>query len=251
MEYQVELELSTACSHRCIHCYLTADALRNRASVFNSDEYCESLLSALRQLRVREVILTGGEPTIHRNFARIVGPLATEGKSVVLFTNGIRGRGFWVDQGFPTRSISIEVSLYGFTEQTYERFTGNRAGLRRAIGFIEEARQRGVRCMVKVPNVSALSQEIRQIVRWGARLGVEVRPYSVVLLPRSIDPHTSRHPELVDSPPPGAVDAKALQRYATEACGAGVTSFRITAAGNVLACQIGNAGVRCFANFNN
>jgi MoaA/NifB/PqqE/SkfB family radical SAM enzyme len=65
-----ELEIATLCTHRCAHCYIADDALSRRDSVFSDRDFIDCLLLELSSLGVEEIVVTGGEPTIHENYGR-------------------------------------------------------------------------------------------------------------------------------------------------------------------------------------
>ena len=79
----LELQITRRCNLRCSHCYLgpPKDDELSPASV-------ERILKELQQMQGLRVLLTGGEPLMHREFAAINDLLPSFALRTILFTNG-------------------------------------------------------------------------------------------------------------------------------------------------------------------
>ncbi len=91
---RVEIELTPACDHRCVHCYnvwnaLPGDPQHGLAPRVAGDlERALSLIDRLADSGVRHLSLTGGEPLLHPQALEIVEHACSRVDSVGLITNG-------------------------------------------------------------------------------------------------------------------------------------------------------------------
>ncbi|MGQ0736867.1 MAG: radical SAM protein [Acidobacteriota bacterium] len=80
------LTVHTACNCRCVMCDIwKANADNREISIDDLTRYVD----ALRRLRVRRVMLTGGEPLLHRNLWALCDLLRDRGLRVTLVTTGL------------------------------------------------------------------------------------------------------------------------------------------------------------------
>jgi radical SAM protein with 4Fe4S-binding SPASM domain len=81
-----QLELTDCCNLKCDYCY--RDAKFNLKSKFcDFDKFKERLLQ-FKKKGLREICVTGGEPTLHENFVEFMCFLLNNFESVELITNG-------------------------------------------------------------------------------------------------------------------------------------------------------------------
>lgn len=80
------LNVHTACNCRCVMCDIwTANAQGREMSL----EELERHLGAIRRMHVQRVMLTGGEPLLHRNLWRLCERLREGGIRITLVTTGL------------------------------------------------------------------------------------------------------------------------------------------------------------------
>ncbi len=107
----VWLELTRRCNLTCPHCFV--DAGSPYASEANTDEIF-ALLDELKAMNVFSVVLTGGEPLLHRDFLRILHYAHDLGFIISVATNGTLITQELIDQ-LPREDLIVSVSLDGFT----------------------------------------------------------------------------------------------------------------------------------------
>jgi len=78
-------EITRACDHRCIHCRTASG--KPLPDELSTDQALD-LADQLGAMGVGRVVLTGGEPTLRRDWERIARRLADHGTLVRLFTGG-------------------------------------------------------------------------------------------------------------------------------------------------------------------
>lgn len=123
------LELTNRCDLRCPHCFDDRHAATGDASLALVD----TILASAKSCGIDQIVFTGGEPTVHRQFGTIVGKVADAGYGFGLVTNG---RKFEVVAELATRYRAafrgVTFSLDGAREATHDHSRG-RGSFRRVM----------------------------------------------------------------------------------------------------------------------
>jgi pyruvate-formate lyase-activating enzyme len=159
------LEVTTRCPHRCRHCYLGPRLGQGHAPA-------RALHQALDQAadwRLTEIVITGGEPTMHPDIVSIIAHSLKAAPRVRLLTNG------WTQRPEIARALvhprlSVEIPLLG-TEHTHDWMTQTPGSYRRVRRTIDLYRDAGVNLTLTttvtkptLPDLEALQQLARA---WG------------------------------------------------------------------------------------
>ena len=119
-----ELEVTARCNNNCRHCYINLPAGdRKTMEMELSFEEIKDVADEAVSLGALWCLVTGGEPLLRKDFIDIYLYLKRKGLLVSVFTNAtlIKEEHVKVFKKYPPRDI--EVTVYGVTEQTYERVT--------------------------------------------------------------------------------------------------------------------------------
>jgi radical SAM protein with 4Fe4S-binding SPASM domain len=138
--FSFDLELTARCNNNCRHCYinLPANDARARERELTLAEI-DRIAGQAVDLGALWCLLTGGEPLLRRDFADIYLLLKKKGLLVSVFTNAclVTETHVRLFQMYPPRDI--EATVYGATEQTYERVTrrpGSYKAFRRGLDLL-------------------------------------------------------------------------------------------------------------------
>ena len=116
----LNIYLTNACNLHCSHCFVKAGkALANELSESEWNAALQDFVS----LGGKAVTITGGEPTLRRDFASIVRQAFTAGLKVTILTNGI----LWDEQMIHALSpyvSEVQISLDGVDEKTNAQIRG-------------------------------------------------------------------------------------------------------------------------------
>jgi MoaA/NifB/PqqE/SkfB family radical SAM enzyme len=120
------LNLNYVCNERCIFCAsdLTNTVRINGGGAALTLQDVEQWLGEQRPGPADQVLLAGGEPTIHRELLPIVRTLSADCPDVVLFSNGVR----LADPAFARATVAagitrFEIALFGATASSHEAVT--------------------------------------------------------------------------------------------------------------------------------
>ena len=158
------VDLTHQCNLRCVHCYLGDRTARKADSnrELSTDEWFR-IIDEFTESGCLFLLLSGGEPLLRKDFKEIYRRLKTNGLLVTVFTNGTTMTDDILDLFIDLPPHSVEISLYGATEETYKRITGSRSAFQRCINGIEALVTNGIHLSLKTILMTLNSQEFYDI----------------------------------------------------------------------------------------
>ncbi len=164
------IELTPACNNRCLGCGNVFSHTETRSPLDVSA--WQRLLDTL-QPHVRYLKITGGEPTLHPDFERIVQALAARNLPFSLFTNAR-----WSNPAEVLDCLSrteqcqgLLVSLHGSTSASHDAFTGVAGSWDETLANIERAVSAGQNVTTSTVITSHNWREVEEIVGLSRQLG--------------------------------------------------------------------------------
>lgn len=248
------LELTSRCNLKCVHCYLGSqeEQWRKRSQELPTERLLE-LVDEIVDAGCLYLLITGGDPMVHRDFARIYRHACERGLMVTVFCDGILvdERILALFRELPPRTV--EISLYGATRETYEAVTRVKGSFARAVRGIERLLENGTRLGLKTVLMTVNRHELAAMREMARRWEVPFRvdnaifpclpveddsPMDLRVAPReAVELETRADPERLDQWLE-YVDARRGQRYGDGLyrCGAGVNSFHLDPYGYAQPC---------------
>jgi len=227
------IELTNSCNLECKHCYKFASPERKEyISMAVIDYVCHNLGG-----KVKNVLLTGGEPTLHPQFDRIVSDLSRF-FNVRLFTNGV------LIPRIPESTLRkldyLRVSLYGRNETSFKEYTGKNcyfetyAGLKRLMSL-------GIKYEVVIiaddSTIDEMSEYLDHISRYGPfkiKILVPMRIGRGSLITLDVERIRSNLSSLANMYPTVEVEDESIRN---RTCTAGWQSLCISQNGKIRPCQ--------------
>lgn len=166
------LNLNYICNEHCVFC---ASDLTNNVRVPRVQK--ELTLEQIRVWIARrpphrndEVLLAGGEPTLHRQLFGIVSEFAAHCRDITLFTNGVRlAEPAYARDAIAAGVSTFEIALFGATPETHEAVTRRRGSFHQTMAalnnLVEARRGRRVSVVVRLLVASQSYQHLPDIVR--------------------------------------------------------------------------------------
>jgi len=162
-----DLEVTARCCNNCRHCYINLPeddptALRDELTLEEIGNIADQAVS----LGSLWCLITGGEPLIREDFLDIYRLLKKKGLLVSVFTNAclITEKHIKLFRDYPPRDI--EITVYGATEETYERVTrmpGSYVAFRRGLDQLLEG---GIKVALKTMALHSNARELPAIARF-------------------------------------------------------------------------------------
>ncbi|MEE0875638.1 MAG: radical SAM protein [Ruminococcus sp.] len=125
----IQLELLPVCNFNCKVCYIrmTFDEVKQSGQRVLRFEDWKYYIDAAAELGVYSITFTGGECTIHPDFIQIYQYAYQKGIQVGMISNGSSITPEIMDLFENCPPTKVYITLYGMSNDTYERFCGVRA----------------------------------------------------------------------------------------------------------------------------
>ncbi len=169
------IEVTRRCPLTCVHCYnnLPMGDRAARRSELTYDEH-RRLLDEITEAGCLWLLYTGGEILARKDFLDIYSYAKHKGLIISLFTNGTLITPEVADHLARYRPFSVEITLYGSTQATYERLTGIPGSYERCMRGIHLLMERGLPLKLKTMAVTLNKHELWEMKRFAEEeLGLE------------------------------------------------------------------------------
>jgi radical SAM protein with 4Fe4S-binding SPASM domain len=242
------IELDLRCNLRCRHCYRDGDW---PPGVMSTEELT-GLLDQIAEAGTLWLLLTGGEVFLRRDFFEIYEHARTLGLLVTIFTNGTMVTEKIADRLAQFPPYNIEITLYGFSQETYEKVTGVEGSWRNCYRGVELLVERGLPLRLKTVVMKTNRHELLDMYHYAEELGLHFK-YDTMINPHlsgSLEPCNVRlDPEEVvqdDFAVPGREASfrkyfeprKTFHSDRLFVCGAGRQSFHVDPYGMMKMCLL-------------
>jgi radical SAM protein with 4Fe4S-binding SPASM domain len=178
------LDLTHRCNLRCIHCYVgpQSDAPGMQKKEIATSRLM-SLIDEIADAGCLDLLITGGEPLMRKDFSDVYLHSKMKGLLVTVFTNGtlVTEEVLSLFHRYPP--YLVEISLYGATAATYETITGVPGSYARCIDGIEQLLSKGIRVKLKTMLMTLNCHELRAMEDLARGYGISFR-IDAALFPR-------------------------------------------------------------------
>lgn len=168
----VSLSLTHRCNLVCEHCYARTSADLGRE--LSTAQWC-GLIDALAEAGCLFVVLTGGEPLVRADFADLYRHARGRGLIVTVFTNASRLDESHIALWKESPPREVDITLYGMSEATYRRVTGQSGLFERIWRNIDRLLANGIRVGLKAMILSHTREEIPAMEEAARQRGVGFR----------------------------------------------------------------------------
>lgn len=165
----LDLEISNPCNERCIHCYRTCEHTKRG---FLSVEEVKKIFGAIRFIRDEKinVLLTGGETLLNRDWRKIFVYSMEQNARVSLFTNGtlmsdddVQFLAKFKDSPY---FKEVQVSLYSLQPEIHDAITGLNGSCEKTLKTIHALKSAGIRFFVSSPVMKNNMRTIPDVMRY-------------------------------------------------------------------------------------
>lgn len=161
------LEVTARCNNDCRHCFINLPAGNKKAKERElSFEEIKGIVDEATALGAVWCLITGGEPLLRDDFFDIYMLLKKKGFLLSVFTNAtlITEEHIRLFKKYPPRDI--EVSVYGATEETYERVTRRRGSFASFMRGVDLLIESGIKVRFKAMALRSNVHEMAGISRF-------------------------------------------------------------------------------------
>lgn len=179
---RLTVELTNTCNLHCGYCLRDEDALYHTRAQFMSLNLLRRVVREAKEVAaITEVNFTGGEPTLHPQFAEAIDTCGAEGTRVSFVSNGWNFEKLWPDLLKVRESLShIAFSIDGTTAESHDRWRGNGSFVRLIRAF-SGCHRHELPFVVKVGIRRDTLQQLEEIAMFAARLGASGLSFAHVM----------------------------------------------------------------------
>ncbi len=170
------LELTTSCNLKCVHCYLGGQQTQHRMrNLEMSTHQVISILDEITEAGCLDLLITGGEPLLRKDFPEIYLHARRRGLLVTVFTNGTLITDEILDLFADFQPRQVEISLYGATRVTFERITRVKGSYENCLDGIMRLLDRQINVKLKTVLMTCNRHELSAMKKMAEEYGVKFR----------------------------------------------------------------------------
>ncbi|HEU4769397.1 MAG TPA: radical SAM protein [Pyrinomonadaceae bacterium] len=189
---RLSVELANICNLHCSYCFRAEDNLYSSHAEFFPVDLLRRVIAEAREVaNITRVNFTGGEPTLHPQFATTLETIGSAGLTSSFVTNGWHFERVWPSLTANRDSIShVAFSLDGITRETHDRWRG-KGSFDRLIRAFSRCYMTQLPFAIKITIRRDLVDQLEQIAIFAARMGaaalnfVHVMPTSTAVADES------------------------------------------------------------------
>ena len=178
------IELTERCNLNCLHCYINKAATDDASQSKELDTSTwKHVLDQMAEAGTLFLLITGGEPLLRPDFKQIFTHARRLGMLVTLFSNATLLTPEMANLLSDLSLHSLEVSLYGATQETYEKVTRQPGSFKGSMRGIELALSRGIKLSLKTVLLTKNQHELAAMQQLTESFGLDFR-YDSTIWPR-------------------------------------------------------------------
>ena len=166
--YQVSFEITNKCNLHCVHCMNKSEDGEN-VDIGLSWEKMEILIDEMIDNNVKEIYLSGGEPTLYPHFEKLVKKTKNAGLATLIATNA-----YDIESSIEIIKKYVDivfVSIDG-TEDTHDLFRGQPGAFSKSICNIKKLISFGIPVRISTVVSKNNLNELEKIIKIVSELGV-------------------------------------------------------------------------------
>ena len=169
---RLSVELANICNLHCSYCFRSDDNLYSaHAEFFPLDLLRRVITEAHSAANVTRINFTGGEPTLHPQFAETLRTIGNAGLTVSFVTNGWHFERVWPALEANRAAVShVAFSLDGVTREDHDRWRGD-GSFDRLVRAFTRCYMSNLPFGIKIVIRRDLVDQLEQIAIFAARMG--------------------------------------------------------------------------------
>lgn len=172
---RAKLDTGTHCNYECSFCYYITK-LNEKTSL----EEIKKRIDYYHECGIKELDLSGGESSIHKNWFEILNYCTDKGIGVSTLSNGFKfAKEEFIKKSKDHGLNEILFSLHGYDSESHDSIVGRKHSFKKMIQAIENANRVGIRvrinCTVTNANFKNLETEFSNLIK-------KIQPFEVNFL---------------------------------------------------------------------
>jgi len=170
--HRLTVELANICNLHCSYCFRSEDNLYSHHAEFFPLQLLRRVIDEAREAaQITRVNFTGGEPTLHPQFAAILESVAAADLQASFVTNGWHFERTWPALTANRKAVShVAFSLDGIDRETHDRWRGQ-GSFERLVRAFSRCYVAQLPFAIKIVVRRDLVDQLEQIAIFAARMG--------------------------------------------------------------------------------
>lgn len=178
-----QFELTPLCNFNCKMCYVHLDTEQMEGHTLTPVETWKDLMHQAWEAGMIHVTLSGGECLTYPGFDELYLYLHGLGCDITVLTNAFLLNDKWIDFFLQHQPALIQVSLYGWNDDIYERVTGVR-GFSTVAKNVQKAIDAGFNVKLVITPSRYLGEDALETIRVARKMTRKVMVNSTIIAPR-------------------------------------------------------------------
>ena len=175
----ISLELTYRCNEHCVHCYLDNPSEIIKSKELSTNEWMR-VVDECASIGCMNVLVTGGEPTLHSGFIDICRYVVDKGLLLNVYTNGLDIDDDMFDALCEIKLNSVSVSLYGGSPEFHDSITRIPGSFTRTLMTALKFKCAGKDTFIKTVVFRNHLDDYIQLKRLSQRIGMAISPAPVI-----------------------------------------------------------------------
>lgn len=231
--FKVYFEITHECNLRCHHCYIQ-ETIRRHEKVFLEKGIILKAIDELKEMGVHEIVITGGECTLHKDFLEIIRYVCDREIKLVLLTNGNLMNDDLIEKIKDVPIADVRISIYG-TEKTHDEMTCVKGSFQKSFHALKALRKEkgiGTATILVTNDNFAELDELTSMFR-EQDIEYDFNAFIFPTTEQNMSPTNFRIENMI-----GQFVDKYVTNCSGSKCAAGISRFRVDSHGNVSPCDL-------------
>ena len=146
---KVQIEVETKCNYNCTFCLLNGGR-ETHPNLLMSKEMLTNLFKEFDTLGTEQIIFSGGEPFLRKDFLEILKQTKEYGFEIEIFTNGSLIDYWTIDILKQIRLKDLQISFFG-NEEDYDTFSKTKGYYKKVLNLLERLDANNIPFYLTVP----------------------------------------------------------------------------------------------------
>ena len=166
------VEVTNACNFSCVWCYANTGYKEKIKREHMPKKRLDELLKTLSDSGVKQITLSGGEPTVYPHLKYAVKKAKDMGFVVHMNTNGYLLTDKLALELKKLGLSQVQINIDSLKSETHDRIRGKKGSFHKALGALESARKAGITCVSQTVVTKNNESEICKIFRLARKMGL-------------------------------------------------------------------------------
>jgi radical SAM protein with 4Fe4S-binding SPASM domain len=162
------VEVADRCNEACVHCY----QVQGQKGELSTAEL-KKVFAELAELGVLMLTISGGEPTLRKDFLELVAYARELKFAVKVYSNGLNITRALAQELGRLAVQEVQLSLYSDRAELHDQVTRVRGSFDKTVAATRHLREAGVKVVVKSPLMRANMERVPEYAEFVTSLGAE------------------------------------------------------------------------------